>query len=117
MNKELIYKLLWATIEEYAGLWELHWEINSTLKITSSSNKDLAKNILLLFIEKDLVKLYYDRWGGEDQLEEISQHEAIEVLDEDKFWIAPEINDLCVKVGSTKKGERYYNEELIGDFI
>ncbi|MGB4774049.1 MAG: hypothetical protein WBP45_02655 [Daejeonella sp.] len=116
MNKELIYKLLWATIEEYTGLWELHWEINSALKVVSALNKELAKKILLYFLETGLVKLYYDKWGG-DQLQEISQQEAIEIINKDKFWVAPEINDLCVKVSSTEKGEKYYNEELIQDSI
>ena len=47
ISKELMYKLLWATIEEYAGLWELHWEVNSALKVISASkNKELARKIL-----------------------------------------------------------------------
>ncbi len=114
MNKELIYKLLWSTIEDFVGLWELHWEVNSNLKSDSSSNKELAKKILLYLLGFGLIKLYYDKWG-DDQLEEISQQEAIEIIKGEKFWLPPEVNDLCVKIGSTEKGEKCYNEELIED--
>lgn len=114
MNKELIYKLLWSTIEDFVGLWELHWEVNSTLISDSSSNKEFAKKILLYLFEVGLIKFYYDKWG-DDQLQEINQIEAIEIIKEEKYWSPPEVNDICVKVGSTEKGEKYYNEELIED--
>ncbi len=114
MSKELIYKLLWSSIEDFVGLWELHWEVNSNLKSDSTSNKELAKKILLHFLEVGLIKLYYDKWG-DDQLQEISKQEAIEIIKEEKFWSAPKVNDVCVKIGSTEKGEKYYNEELIED--
>ena len=27
--KDIIYKILWSTIEDFVGLWEIHWELNS----------------------------------------------------------------------------------------
>lgn len=114
MNLELTYKLLWSTIEDFVGLWELYWEVNSTLKSDSPSNKELAKKTLLHLSEIGLIRLYYNKWG-DDHLQEVSQQEAIEIIKGEKFWSPPEMNDLCVKVGSTEKGEKYYNEELIKD--
>ncbi|MBL7790953.1 MAG: hypothetical protein JNK77_01420 [Saprospiraceae bacterium] len=113
MSKELIYKLLWSTIEDYVGLWELLWETNS-ISSSSTSDIELAKRVLLYFIEAGLVNLYYDKWGN-DQLVEIGLQESIEIININKYWSPPDINDFCVKVGSTQKGEKYYNEELIED--
>lgn len=116
MKKELIYKLLWSTIEEYTGLWELQWEINSEENGIFESNKKLGKEILCLFLKSGLIKLYYDKWGN-DQLQEIGLEEAVEKLNEDIFWEAPGINDVCIKAGSTEKGEKYYNEKLIDNLF
>ena len=112
MKKELIYNLLWSTIEEYTGLWELQWEINSEKNGVFDSSKKLGKEILFVFLEAGLIKLYYDKWGN-DQLQEISREEAVKKINEDIFWVPPEINDVCIKVGSTEKGEKYYNEDLL----
>lgn len=49
MKKELIYKLLWSTIEEYTGLWELRWEINSEENGIFGSNKKLGYEIYTYF--------------------------------------------------------------------
>lgn len=114
MNKKLIYNLLWSTIEDFVGLWELLWEVNSNLKHDSPSNKELVKKIILYLLEVGLLKLYYNKWG-DDKLEEISHQEAIKTIKGDNFWLPPKVNDLCVKIGSTEKGEKYYNEELIKD--
>ena len=114
MMIELMNKLLWSTIEDYVGLWELTWEVNSILKSNNSSNKALTKKILLNFLNAGLIKLYYNKWGDVPN-KEISLQEAIEVLESEEFWLAPKLNDLCVKISSTKKGEKYYNEDLISD--
>lgn len=114
MNRKLAYSLLWSTIEDYSGLWELFWEVNSTLKGNSSHNKELTRKILLYFLENNLIKLYFDKWGN-DQLEEVDSEEAREIVMGEKFWSPPKLNDICVKIGSTDKGEEYYNRELIGE--
>ncbi len=116
MSKKIIYKLLWSAIEDFVGLWELHWEVNTILKSDSYSNKELIKRVLLYFLDARLINLYYDKWG-DNQLQKISQQEAIEIIKGEKFWSAPQMNNVCVKVGSTEKGEKYYNEELIESVV
>ena len=114
MNRQLVYKILWSTIEEFVGLWEILWEVNTILHKDVSKNKELAKKIVFYFLETELIKLYYDTWGN-DELREIDNQEAMEIIKGEKFWLPPEINDVCVKAGSTEKGEKYYNEELMED--
>lgn len=114
MKNELRYKLLWSTIESFVGLWELRWEANSIVGEDASKNEDLIKKLFLYFLETGLVELYFDKWGSEE-LQAIDQKEAMEIIKGDDFWHPPKMNDICVKIGSTKKGEKYYNEKLLGD--
>lgn len=111
--KDIVYKILWGTIEDFVGLWEILWEINSLLPQKSQEeNQENIKKILCYFLEQNLVTFYLNRWGS-DELEELKSDEALKILKEEKYWNPPAINQLCIKVGSTEKGEKYYNEELV----
>ena len=115
--KGIIYKILWSTIEDFVGLWEILWELNSILPENSQEqNHDILKKILKYFLEQGLIRIYVSKWGN-DELEAKDFSEAINLIENEKFWNAPAINDLCVKIGNTEKGEKYYNEELIGNFV
>lgn len=115
--KNIIYKILWSTIEDYVGLWEILWELNSVLPENGQEeNKERAKKILRCFLEQELVTFYMNKWG-KDELEELQFQEALKILDKEKYWNAPEINEVCIKIGNTEKGEKFYNEELVDDFI
>ncbi len=54
---------------------------------------------------------------GSDDLKELEFEEALNILEERRYWDAPQIDELCIKIGSTEKGEKYYNEELLSNFI
>lgn len=115
--KDIIYKMLWSTIEDFVGLWEILWELNSVLpENAQKENQAKAKKILRYFLEQKLVTFYINKWGSEE-LEELQLREAIKTLDEEKYWNAPEINELCIKIGNTKKGKKFYNEELVSEFV
>ena len=115
--KDIIYKILWSTIEDFVGLWEIHWELNSLFpKKNKKENKELLKKILQYFLATGLVTFYFSRWGS-DELKEIRFDEAIEIINKEKFWNAPSLNEVCIKIGCTEKGEAYYNKELINLLI
>ena len=115
--KELVYKILWSTIEDFVGLWEILWELNSVMSENGQiENQELAKKILRYFLVQKLIKLYINKWGSDD-LEELQFKEAIKILDDEKYWNAPKINALCIKIGNTEFGEKFYNQDLLGDFI
>lgn len=110
--KDIIYKILWSTIEDFVGLWEILWELNSIFPENSQKeNHAKAMKILSYLLEKKLVTFYINIWGS-DKLEELHLREAIKFLNEEKYWNAPEINKICIKIGNTEKGEKFYNEEL-----
>jgi len=50
-------------------------------------------------------------------LKEIGFDEAIKIINENKHWQPPKINELCIVVENTEKGKRYYKEELIKDLV
>ena len=74
----MIYKILWTTIEDHVGLWEIYWELNSLCQSKNMrSNKDFLKKILYYFLETNLVRLYFNQWGSET-LEELDLIQALE---------------------------------------
>lgn len=108
---EVLKKVLWSTIEDFVGLWEIAWELNSLLSHNDAlKNQKMAKKIVDLFLKRDLVRLYFNKWGSE-KLEKISLEDTLNILDQKKYWDAPNLNDLCIKVGSTHKGELVYKSE------
>jgi len=114
--KDIVYKILWSTIEDFVGLWEILWELNSVLTDKSQEeNQEIAKKILRYFLEQNLITFYVSKWGS-DKLEELDFGEALKLIEDKKYWNAPSINELCIKIGNTEKGEKFYNEELIEDF-
>lgn len=111
--KNIYYKVLWSTIEDFVGLWEILWELNSLLPENSEiENQEIIKGILSFFLEQQLIIFYSNKWGNKEN-KELSFNEALKRLEEKKFWIVPSINEDCVKISSTEKGEKFYNEEML----
>lgn len=111
--KEIMYKILWATIEDYVGLWEILWELNSLLpQNDQDENKRIAVNILLYFFNKNLIVFYECRWGTDEFLN-LCLNEILKNLKNEKYWNAPKLGENCIRISSTKKGERFYNKGLI----
>ena len=89
--------------------------MNSLYPLNSvTHNRDIARKILYYFLEAGFVNLYFSKWGS-DEIKEIQKSEAIQIIIEEKFWDPPSLNEICIKVGSTKKGKDYYDKELIED--
>jgi len=60
--EELTYKILWSTIEDFVGLWEIEWEVNSFLTDNMSFDKrDIARKILKYLISRDLIQLNFSK--------------------------------------------------------
>ncbi len=52
--KDVAYKILWSTIEDFVGLWEILWELNSVLPENSQKkNQNISKKILRYFLEQN----------------------------------------------------------------
>ena len=110
ITKNIINKILWSTIEDYSGLWEIVWEINSLIE--GADSRAIAKEVLALLKNHGLIEYYFAKWGQEG-LKKISESEMRELLEEDQYWAPPSIDQDCMKVGTTQKGEEYYYEDKI----
>lgn len=105
---EVTKVLLWACIEDYAGLWELLWEVNSKFPETSEAQrKKLSLDVTRLLLDNELIKLYLckEPYG---ELSEIDTHSAISFIGDERNWEAPEFEGISVRAGATKKGEALY---------
>ena len=112
MNDFLIKIVLWATIENYVGLWEITWEINSVVeKNDEQTNKKIAKEILLYLLNRDFIRLYYSEKDKYDY-KELNKGEATDIIVNEKYWNTTEFDNIFVMVASTKEGEAFYNSLL-----
>lgn len=110
---EFMKVLLWACIEDYAGLWELHWEVNSKFPdLTEEERKRILIEAVSFLISNGLVKLHRcDEPYGD--LSELDLEAAFSALSEEKNWEAPDTSDVSIRAGATKRGEELYEK---GDY-
>ena len=106
IHQEIVSKILWSTIEDFVGLWEILWELNSLQQKTNS--RDDAIKILNFLQANKLITFYFSKWGS-DELIKISEEEVSKLIANDTYWSPPELGQECIKVGSTKEGEDVYN--------
>jgi uncharacterized protein (UPF0248 family) len=103
--KEVLNKVLWATTEDYIGLYPENDEMK---------NEEIAKRILGDFIKEQLITCYFGKWGTEE-LKEIPIYEIKDILQEVIYWRPPSVGERCFKIGSTSKGEEYYKNKQLKD--
>lgn len=118
MERYMFKTVLWATIEDYAGLYSLIWELNSLLpeeyellpKEYEIINLAPARNILSFYLEEDYVSLFYNKWCTTNfELKEIPKEKALKLILEDSCWTAPSNTDIYITASATQKGEDLYN--------
>ncbi len=58
--QEISKKILWAGIEDYTGLWEMYWELNSDYPHLSETEKhQILYELLISFSTRGWLKLYW----------------------------------------------------------
>lgn len=103
-------KILWAAIENYAGLWELCWELASEFPENSiSENRNAVQKILLELLTRKFIALYRHQWGSESYII-INESEVLNSLFADANWEPPEIGQACIVVSATELGETAYDD-------
>ena len=100
--------LLWATIEDYAGLWELEWELNSLEgSPPQGSNRHAARELVGDLLRRGWVSLYWSE-EPDGNLTPIPPEQSAEVLNDDKLWDSPSGWHRVVRVSATPAGEAAY---------
>jgi hypothetical protein len=96
-------RILWAAIEEYAGLWEIIWEFGNEIipvhfsEIQTSVIELLKKGYIELFRCKD----------PEGYIIRINDC-CIDILTDKINWDPPDPFDFTIRISATESGENYY---------
>ena len=101
--------ILWASIEDYFGLWEVVWELRSEpLNVPDKDCLESAQQIVRGLLGKRWVKLY-GRRGVTFKEEPLPEEEWATILADNAAWSEPEnANALAVLIASTDEGEAAY---------
>lgn len=113
MLADYVKILLWACIEDYAGIWELLWEINSKFpELPRSERRRVTFEVIQLLLHNNFVKLYRckEPYGDLSELDTDAAHLA---LKEDKNWEPPAIDGVSIRAEATEKGKDLYQS---GDY-
>ena len=110
-SKDILKAILWASIEDYCGLWELVWEINSlNLNLPQKESQYAALQCMLYLTSKDFVRLFYcqEPYGKMTEIDDINSYPNL--LHNSKAWAPPLPKARSIRVAATKAGERYYGD-------
>lgn len=103
--------ILWASIEDYAGLWDAVWELRSSHpELSTDELLTRASTVVADLIARGFVALYrYQEPDGE--LEAIPESQYSAVLDAPDHWEPPEWGGISIRFGATAVGKQAYREQ------
>jgi hypothetical protein len=97
--------ILTSASEDYCGLWEAIWELNSAYPRLSPGEREFAaKAIVRELLEEGLIDLYV-RKEPKAQEERLSREQWDGALSNELYWDAPEGHAAVVVFCTTPKGE------------
>jgi len=103
--------ILWASIEDYCGLWELVWEIISLYpNLSKKKNRDATSRCILHLISKDFVELLYCQEPYGEMIKIGDRNNCPNLLCNPKVWASPLPKSQSIRVSATKAGEKYYDD-------
>ena len=107
-------KILWAAIEDYAGLWELVWELNTSFpQIPEIDRRSGAEAIVRSLLARGYVRLFERNRVGEN--EKLVPNERWEdLLRDEARWREPVGGATEILIAATDAGEEYYAAEASG---
>lgn len=111
-DDEIKRTLLWLGIEDYSGLWEAVWELNTRAPEEETSNAALARRSLQDYLRQGWIELF-ECEEPEGDLRQLSTTAAMAALQRDGAWKEPAPGTRSIRFSTTPKGESAYAE--LGD--
>jgi hypothetical protein len=108
-GNELLPVVLWLAIEDYSGLWEVVWELNTRLPRRTNSNVETARQVVRELLRRGWIDLYWSQEPYGDPIR-IPAEEAEEVLNNDRNWQAPSAGMRSVRIGASETEEEVYDD-------
>lgn len=104
-----VEKILWATIEDYCGLWEALWELNTIYPNNSiEKNRSLAKKAIKILVDRGMVKLFFCKEPYGDMIPIAESVRYDDILDKEGYWEAPKEKCESVRASATSSGKAMY---------
>jgi len=109
---ELLKHILWLAIEDYSGLWEVVWEINSRYgELSETERMVLARQVVRDLASRGWVALYRCQEPYGDMVP-LSLEEYERVLLNPANWVQPTADSVSIRISATEAGERAYFEDF-----
>jgi hypothetical protein len=101
--------ILWAAIEDYAGLWELVWELNTAFPDADESEKlSTCQRITGELISSGYVELFRCEEPDGDTTK-LPTSEALALILKRDSWKTPDGDTTSLRVSATVSGEELHN--------
>ncbi len=101
---------LWLAIEDYAGLWEVIWEINTIApELQENEKKNLAITAVKELLDRGWVELLSsDESTG--SMTQIDQASVARIIEQEDSWREPAASGRSTRMSATPAGEAAYSE-------
>jgi len=110
MKRKIFKAVIWATIEDYARFIDIPLEIYNEIDEKYDDKViEIAKKILLFYLEEDYVSLFYEKLSlyNNSEFIEIPKDKAKELIPKDLSW-EDSTENILITASATKKGEELY---------
>jgi hypothetical protein len=105
---DAVSRTLWLAIEDYSGLWEAVWELNTARPAApADSNRSIAREAVEYLLEREWVQIYRVR-EPDGSPTPVTADEARRLLDTPSSWEPPCAGGTSIRIGATEKGEEAY---------
>ncbi|HEX5495988.1 MAG TPA: hypothetical protein VFX70_15575 [Mycobacteriales bacterium] len=97
--------ILWLAIEDFAGLWEVVWQLRSiTPEAQEPELRESARRIVSDLLRRGWVNLYecQEPYG---EMRKVPSADAAGLLARETYWSEPAADAVSIRVGATTSGE------------
>jgi hypothetical protein len=99
--------VLWASIEDYVGVWEIPWELSSNGDVPQNISENLAFIIITILFDFELIN-YYECIEPYGDLKLVNYKDA-NFEQSKRFWLIPDNGEIGVRISTSKAGEELYH--------
>ena len=104
-------RILWASIEDYTGLWELVWGLSADYPhMSEAGRRAVAERIVRDLLARGCIELYERQHQVSGNEELVPKERRDDLLRDQANWREPSSESVELLVAATDFGERLYAE-------
>ena len=104
-HQEISKKILWSGIEDYTGLWEIYWELNSAYAgLSETEKRQILCKLLISFVDQNWVTLFWckEPYG---ELTTIENSVVKDILSNPLVFNEPDSENFAIRFKTSQLGE------------